>query len=196
MKIKLILTTLLIGMIMSITACSDTVSINSGSLNESTIALNQDGKIEMGIVWDFSKEYYDTEEFEAFTNDEINKFKAASGENTVNLEYMKKIDDKMHVTMTFDSVRSYAEFNQEEAEFMKLSEAAEQGLIPDVVENSDKSGVTETDTLNGDDYYAAVWKGDYQLMVEGEIYFYTNGIILDDNVIKTSSDDVTIVIFK
>ncbi len=195
MKMMRKLTPFFLSFMFLITSCSNTVSIDNGTLNESTIALNQDGKTEQGIVWDFSKDYYDAEELETYITESIDEFHNESGkDNMVSLEYMKEINDKIHVTMAFDSVKTYADFNQEEAQFMKLPEAVEAGLIPEVVESADKTGAVEVSTL-GDGYYAAVWKGDYQLMVEGEILYYANGILLDDNVIKTSTDDVTIAIF-
>ncbi len=194
-KIRIVVP-LLISISLFLTACSKNVSIDSGALNESTVALNQDGKVEQGIVWDFSKDYYDTEELEAYITEEINEFHSADGRsNAVTLEYIKEIDDKIHVTLAFDNVETYADFNKEEVKLWKLQEAVQAGLIPEMVESADKTDAVEVSTLEGN-YYAAVWKGDYQLMVEGEIFYYVNGIVLEDNIIKTGADDVTVVIFK
>lgn len=188
---------LLIVLLIVLTACSKSgVSIDSGDLKESTVALNQDGTVEMGIVEDFSKSYYNLDELKAFIESSISKFCKANGEKTVTLEYLKKKGDNIHATLAFDSVKSYAGYNQEDVKFMKLTEAVNAGIMPDFVEKSDKSGRVEVSTLGGDKYYVAVWKGDYQLLVEGKIVCYDNGIILNENTVQVSKEEYTFVIFN
>lgn len=188
---------ILVGLLILLTSCSgEKVSIDDGEITESTIALNQDGTVEMGIVEDFSQEYYDFEECKSFIETSVDEFCKANGKDSASFKYSKKNKDKIYITIAFDSIESYAKYNNEDVKLYKIKEAIDAGIMPEAIEKADKSGPVQVDTLKDGGYYVAVWKGKYQLIVEGKISHYKLGIILNENTIQTSVDDSTIVVFK
>lgn len=176
-------------------SCGKGVSIDSGNLTQTTVALMKDGSSEMGIVEDFSKDYYQMEDLEDFIHEAVNAFQEDYGKDSVELNYIEKKEQQVHVTLKFKDIEKYAAFNQEEVKLLTFSEAKAQGILPRNMEAADKSGSIGTDSIQDDSYYVAIWEGSYQLMVDGTIAYYSDGVLLNGNTIQTSGEETTVIVF-
>ena len=131
-------------------SCGKGVSIDSGNLTQTTVALMKDGSSEMGIVEDFSKDYYQMEDLEDFIHEAVNAFQEDYGKDSVELNYIEKKEQQVHVTLKFKDIEKYAAFNQEEVKLLTFSEAKAQGILPRNMEAADKSGSIGTDSIQDD----------------------------------------------
>ncbi len=81
---------------------------------ESCLTIKQNGEVSQRIVEDFEEENYDLEELRAMTEEEIDAHCQESGEGSVELTQLKKDDGKLIMTIDYESMEAYNEFNDTE----------------------------------------------------------------------------------
>lgn len=195
MKKKITAMILFVTMLL-LTACGDAVSFENGELSQSTIALSKDGTCKMGIVEDFSKDYYEMEELEEYIDTTVSEFQKQHGEESVTLDYTKKDKDKVHVTLDFKTVEDYAAFNGAEVKLLTWTEAKAAGVLPDKLTAADKSGEKALSEIDGEECLVAVWNGNYQIMVEGSVKYYSNSVLLNDSSVQIGAQGDAVIVFQ
>jgi len=130
----------------SVTDADDTAASVSAIIDEdeTTISIDKKGKIEEIIVENFDKSYYDINELETEFSDLIEDYNSSSTDGKVTLKKIKLENNKVYVSLDFDSMEDYKGLLNEDLFCGTIKEAYDTGYKMDVtlkgVENGDKIG--------------------------------------------------------
>lgn len=115
--------------------------------DETTISIDKKGKIEEIIVETFDKSYYDVGELETEFRNEIDRFNSSGTGGKVSLKKIKLENNKVYVSLDFDSMEEYKGLLNEDLFCGTIKDAYDIGYKMDVtlkgVQNGDKIGKVE-----------------------------------------------------
>lgn len=92
----------------------------------SSVSIGKDGVVTHQIVGGF-EENYDMDEIEKLASERVAEYCAGNGADSVTLESVEKIDDKVLIRLNYASYQDYKDFNHREMFVGTIAEAEEQG---------------------------------------------------------------------
>lgn len=96
------------------------------------ISINKDGSLESQIIETFEESYYNVDDLSTMINSSISDFKAANSEAEVSLKSCNTDNGSVKVVMSFDSYKSYSDFNGEIFYAGTIKDAYAAGMSLDV----------------------------------------------------------------
>lgn len=173
------------------------ISIVANEVSVNTILIKRDGVVQSAIVEDFQKDYYSQTELAAFVDEHINQFNLTIGEGSVVRDDLEVKDQIARVVFTFADMKKYAEFNEVDAFYLTAEEARANQIIPDIlVDRSSGESITKEEVLNDEKLQVVVVNEELDVIVDGRIKYYSNGIILNNTTVQSLDGDYTVVVFK
>lgn len=176
----------------------DDKSLIDKEVSRSTILVLEDGITQSAIVEDFQKEYYKESELKDFINQKIQEYTKKAGEDAVKLEELKVSKGVAKATFSYKSVKDYAIFNEEEVELLTTKEAEQNKYMPDnLVVAKDGTSIKQSEALSNTELKVLIIESpNYNVMVDGNILYYSNGLLINDTTVQSNPEGVTVVIYE
>ena len=156
-----------------------------------TVTISKKGEITSNIIEDFDKDYYSLDDLDNTISEEVSKYNAANGTDSVTAEKPKKKgDDKVSEKITFASYRDYAGFNNSQFFCGTVADASASGYD---LGTSLKSVKDSTKTLTGEEVISDM-QDKHILIIDEPLHIVTYGKILyvSDGVSVTGSKEADI----
>lgn len=195
-------TLVLLGTIflVAMTGCGkNKLSITAEDVTTNTIVIKKDNTVQSSIVEDFDKDYYSQEELEAFINEEVTDYNEKNGEDQIKMHSIHVADQKASVVFNYNDIDDYAVFNGINAKVLTTSQALQDDSILSVVEFVDaKSGdtVSRETALSKEGATVLVIQEPLDIKIGGTILYYSNAQKAEKDVLKSSGENVTVVVFE
>lgn len=207
MKVKIsIFAMIILGI--ALTGCSKEVSLTrvekesdkvivSEDIDKNTIVVKEDGRLQVAIVEDFDKEYYDIEELKSFINEEINNYNSKNGQESIIFDAAEMRDNKVIVVQTYSDIEHYLAYNNIEGSLMSVSAAREDSeSLPEVFYNSRGKNISREEALKKDKYMIINVKENTNIVVDGKIIYYHNGEFINSTTLQANDEEGTFLIYK
>lgn len=195
---KFLLNALLLMSLLTITACSGVKSINVDDVTANTILAKADGELQVAIVEDFDKPYYDLNELKEFVEKEVDAYNKKVGDTKVKVKDIEKRDNKVIMLTTYSGMDQYAAFNKVTAAYFNSGiDNLKLALPATLIDASNESVRSTNEVIQTDGYKVLVLNEPYEIIVDGKIKFYSeNAKLLENNKLSGASEGMTVVVFK
>ncbi len=154
-----------------------------GSLDvdSNTICLGKNGKITEGLVEDFSKDYYDEAELEAYINEAVETYGKEHKKGDVKVSDYRVEEQKAYLTLKYKNTDAYGEFNGVDIFHGTIVEAQAEGYDFDTdfvkVEDGKAAGAAEAgDVLADEEKKVLILHENMDIIVPGTILYVSKGV--------------------
>lgn len=192
-------------LILSLGGCGQTAKLPTEVVNTSLV-VEKDGKVTSYLVNTFDKDFYSLDGLEKMVREEADEFNSEHGDGqqdpmTVKAVQMLEAGATVQVVQEFDSVDSYAEYNEQDLFYGTRVEALAQGISVDLeLVNASDGTPADPDKLN-----KAMEKG-HLIITDASAYIYcpypvlyiSEGVVMgaDGCVDASQSDGVVTILMK
>lgn len=196
---KVILYTIVMISFFALSGCKkEEIFINTDDITTNTMLVKRDGSIYATIVEEFDKSYYNLNELNEFVSEEVNVYNQKIGSTEVAIEGLELKNNKAILILKYSKMAHYSVFNDMPAAYYSASTENVALELPEQYVNAKKDSVVDRDTAmkNGKNKVLVLYEP-YEIIVEGDIKFYSNNAtLLKENKVKSNSDDMTVVIYR
>lgn len=181
-----------------ITGCKKGASMKLSDLNESTILLLGNGKVQGASVEEFDKSYYDKDELKDFVKNDIDTFNAKDGnEEAVKLEEFNVSDKTAKVLLSYKDIAEYNEYNSSDIQVLTMEEAVEKNVLPDtLLDVLNSSEVSKADVSANADYMVAIANELIDIQTEGKIKYYSNVMLMNEQTAQSMEGKTSIIVYE
>lgn len=172
-------------------------SLKADDIKTNTLLVRNNGTVQSCFVEDFDKDYYSEDELNQFIQSAISEYAKTAGEKAVVMNSFKVNDKKAKATFTYTSIENYATFNNVEADVLSVEEAVSDERVPDTFVSAKRSdSVDKEKALSKKEYNVVIVNEPLDVIVDGTVVYYSNGLLLDDETVQSSSEGSTIIVYK
>lgn len=163
----------------------------SMDVDSNTISVEKNGKIMEGLVEDFSKDYYEEAELEAYINQAVDDYAATHKKGDVKVSDYRVEDQKAYLTLKYKNADSYGDFNGVDIFHGTVVEAQAEGYDFDTSFLKVEDGKTGARTdakkvLEEEENKVFILHENMDIVVPGTILYVSEGVEV------TSKDTVKI----
>lgn len=138
---------LLLAICLLVSRCSKTPKDKSVN----ALVIHKDHRIKSTIVESFDKEYYKEEELKTSIENQINEYNSQTGQESIQLESLKKKGKEIQLSMEYESAKDYASFNEVPLFEGTVEEAIAEGYDFSNTFQSIKKGKVQKQGLTSDE---------------------------------------------
>lgn len=185
---------LLLVMAMAMTGCS-----KGDDVKKTTLYVDEDGEITEAIVETLDKDYYDSGEMENFIEEETAAYNKQAGDEKVEIAKCEVEDGKARVTMEYESMKEYGEFNSVTAFHGTVSEAKKAGydFEGEFVSAKDKPSITYKELKGSKEYYVVIVEGEQTVILDEDVLYASPDVKVEgEKAIVENSDEKAYIIYK
>ncbi len=195
---KVFLSLVFIIMLTGMTGCSkQDVILTFEDISENTILIKANGVIQSAIVEDFDKEYYNLSELTEFVKKEVDGYNQEIGQEEVIIDDVLLKRGKAVVILTYSGMAHYSEFNNVRAAYFKADIGDVPLQLPEKVLSVKNDELVNLDSVLGGKNQVLVLYEPYEIIVEGDIKYYSENASLEDgNKAQSMTYDPSVIIYK
>jgi hypothetical protein len=196
-RVVLCLTMLMI--IIGTAGCSrKEVIITVDDVSVNTLLAKANGELNVAMVEEFDKSYYDISEMEEFAANKIKEYNQKAGGDHIALMQSANRDGKAILLLSYSGMDQYAAFNQVTAAYFNGGVSEIPLELPATLKNVKKDSVADTQkVIQNEKYKVLVINEPYDIFVDGKVMFYSdNAVLVDDNKVQSATEGTTVVVFK
>ena len=192
-------------LVLSLVGCGQAAKLPAVVVNTSLV-VEKDGKVISYLVNTFDKDFYSLDGLEKMVREEAEEFNAAhkdTGEDamTVRSVQMLEAGATVQVVQEFDSVDSYAEYNEQDLFYGTRVEALAQGRTVDLgLVNAADGTPADTDKLNKalEKNHLIITNASAYIYCPYEVLYVSEGVVMgeDGYVDASQSDGVVTILMK
>lgn len=172
-------------------------SLNANEIKVNTLLIRNDGIVQSAIVEDFDKDYYSKTELSDFIDDQITDYNTTVGEDAVEKDSFEVKDGTAKVVFTYGTMKDYEDFNEVEAYYLTSEEAKTNKLVPDTLtDTKEGKSVSKEEALDNEDYKVIIVTEELDVVIEGKVLYYSNGILLNNTTVQSQKDGYTVIVYK
>jgi hypothetical protein len=182
-----------------LTACTkEEIFITSDDITSNTMLVKRNGSLYVAIVEDFDKSYYNLGELNEFVSKEVNAYNDKVGSKEVTIEELELKNGKAIMILGYTKMAHYSVFNNIPAAYFSAETENVALELPDrYVDARKETTVDKEAAFKNKKNQVLVLYEPYEIIVEGDIRFYSeNATLLEDNKIRSNSEDMTVVIYR
>lgn len=184
--------------VMLLTACGQkSLKLTAGDVQTSTMLVGKNGSIQSEIVEAFDKSYYKEEELKEYLEETAEQYNESEGKDKVELSSMLVKDETASAVFTYETMEDYQALNGVEAVNIPLQEG--ERLLPSMLEDLDGKEIEASAILEeekADGYKLLLIEEEYDVVVEGDIKYYSNCVLIDTTKVHTSGTGISVIIYK
>lgn len=172
--------------------------LSADEVTNNTFLVKRNGKLYVAIVEDFDKEYYNLTELNEFVAKEVDAYNQKVGSEEVTIEALELKNGKVVMILGYSKMAHYSAFNNMPAAYFGADVQNVALELPSQYIDAKSNGVVDKDTaMKNDKNKVLVLYEPYDIIVEGSVKYYSNNAtFLDDNKVRSTSEDMTVVVFK
>jgi len=162
-----------------------------------TMLVKADGTAQSGTIEEFGEAYYDLSELDAFVTKEIEKYNQSVNEEAIAKVSLELKKENAVLILNYSSLEHYNAFNEGKSSLYSTADALEIKNLPDSFISEKKGETVSKETaLKDGKHKVLLVEADTDVIVEGNIIYYNNAVLLDKHTIQAGSKGTSIVIFK
>lgn len=190
--------TLLIMCTCLLAGCKNGISsLKVDDIKVNTLLVKEDGSLQAGIVEDFNKDYYSKEELTQFIEESVSDYTKTAGEEAAVMDSLEVKGEKVNVIFHYATVKDYATLNEVETDIMTAEVAVADERMPDsFVAAKDSATVEKEKALGKKEYKVIVVNEPMDVIVQGNVVYYANGILVNKTTVQSSDKGATIIVYK
>lgn len=176
---KIIITLSLIILILAFTGCKKEEVTMPVNVEKNTLFVEKDGIVELALVEEFNKDYYDIDELKEFADNYINDYNASQGQKVAILADANSHKGNAMLNIRFKNMKEYAKYQEVDADNFNIEEANDDDLkkLPDtLISIKKKKTVNKEDYIKNKEIKIIIVNDDIDLLVDGTILFYSDNI--------------------
>lgn len=196
---RLLLNALLLLGLFAFAACSNKEkNLNADEITVNTILAKANGMLQVAIVEDFDKPYYNVEELKEFVKKEIEAYSKKAGDGKVKLDEVKQRGNKVIMLMTYSGMDQYTAFNKVTAAYFNSGIEDLKLALPATLKNTSNESITATkEVIQTAGYKVLVLNEPYEIIVEGKVkYISENAKMLENDKVSSDTEQMTVIVFK
>lgn len=196
---KMILFTIIMISFLAFSGCKkEEIFINTDDITTNTMLVKRDGSIYATIVEDFDKSYYNLTELNEFVAKEVDEYNQRIGSEEVTIEGLELKNNKVILIIKYSKMAHYSAFNDMPAAYFSASTENVALELPDEYVSAKKDTVVDkAKAMKKGKNKVLVLYEPYEIIVEGNIKFYSNNVtLLEENKVSNNNDDMTVVIYR
>lgn len=196
---SLLLNALLLLGLFAFAACSNKEkNLNADEITVNTILAKANGMLQVAIVEDFDKPYYNVEELKEFVKKEIEAYSKKAGDGKVKLDEVKQRGNKVIMLMTYSGMDQYTAFNKVTAAYFNSGIEDLKLALPATLKNTSNESITATkEVIQTAGYKVLVLNEPYEIIVEGKVkYISENAKMLENDKVSSDTEQMTVIVFK
>lgn len=197
MKKALLCITLLSVLIL--TGCSKKeIFIITDDVTANTMLVKRNGSLYVAIVEDFDKSYYNLSELNEFVSKEVNAYNDQVGSEEITIEGLELKDGKAVMILAYSKMAHYSAFNNMPAAYFSAATENVALELPAQYVDLRKDALVDKDVAmkNGKNQVLVLYEP-YDIIVEGDIRFYSDNATYDEEgKVSSNSEDMTVVIYR
>lgn len=196
---RLLLNALLLLGLFAFAACSNKEkNLNADEITVNTILAKANGMLQVAIVEDFDKPYYNVEELKEFVKKEIEAYSKKAGDGKVKLDEIKQRGNKVIMLMTYSGMDQYTAFNKVTAAYFNSGIEDLKLALPATLKNTSNESITATkEVIQTAGYKVLVLNEPYEIIVEGKVkYISENAKMLENDKVSSDTEQMTVIVFK
>ncbi len=174
------------------------IFITANDVDADTILIKRNGSLYVAIVEDFDKNYYNLDELNEFVSKEVKAYNDKVGSKEVTIEELGLKNGKAVMILGYSKMAHYSAFNNMPAAYFSASTENVALELPSEYVDAGKKSVVNKDTAmkNGKNQVLVLYEP-YDIIVEGDIKFYSgNATYMDENKVSSNREDMTVVIYR
>ena len=186
--------------LLGLAGCSkkESQTINQKDFKENTTIINADGTVQSVIVECFDKDYYQTNELKSYIETTVQNYTKKAGNDSVVLDSLNVNDKMATAQFSFKKMSDYATFNAIESEVLTNEQALKDERVSATVYSVEDGETISLQSALKDKEYKILVTGllGENIITESKIAYYTNGTLTGDNLLKTGSEGITVIIYE
>lgn len=174
------------------------ITLSADDITTNTFLVKRNGKLYVAIVEDFDKDYYNLAELNEFVTKEVDAYNQKVGSKEVTIEALELKNNKVVMILGYSKMAHYSAFNNMPAAYFgaDLKDVALELPSQYIDAKSNKAVDKDTAMKNGKNKVLVLYEP-YDIIVEGNVKYYSNNAsLLDDNKVRSITEDMTVVIFR
>lgn len=195
---KYLLSMVLLLLLLGLTGCTKkAVHLSADDeITANTLLMKRDGSLQVAIVENFDKQYYNLNELNDFVSKEIKAYSDTVGTGKVTIEDLSVKKKNAVMLLNYVGMEHYSNFNRVAAAY--FSTGTENSLdLPDTYMNTNGTIVDKETAFKNDKYRVLVLYEPYEVIVDGDVKFVSkNATILSNNKVKTKENEINVIIYK
>ncbi|HKL99669.1 MAG TPA: hypothetical protein VJZ06_07165 [Mobilitalea sp.] len=196
---KYIFSTILLLLVLGTAGCTKKeIFLTAEEISTNTMLIKRNGELQVAIVEDFDKTYYNLNELEEFVSAEINVYNQKVGSDEVTLEDLKLNGNKAVMLLHYSGMAHYSAFNNVTAAYFGTGTKDITLELPAQFVNDKNGDIVKSETAMGNEKYKVlVVYEPYNIIIDGSIKYYSQNATKDeDKNLRSSDDGATVVIYR
>lgn len=195
---KLALSIVILLSLFTITGCQDEeLLLLADEVTSNTILMKQDGSLQVALVESFDKTYYSLSELEEFVMDEINKYNKGVGNDVITMIDRQQKNGKAIVILNYAGMQHFATFNDVIAAYFNTNQATEAFPLPDSFVTAKDRKPASLNKVLDNKYKVLVIQGAYDILVEGNVKYFTDNVtLISDNKVQSLDGKMSAIVYK
>lgn len=159
------------------------------------ISIAEDGSVTEIVQESLDESYYDAAELEQMITDEVGRYNAANGEDSITVKQTELTDGVFHLQMQYATADDYAQFNNTELYYGSMINAQLAGYLFDVSYKKVNDGVVQSDAVDGSEVIkqmgdqVLILRAPMEVHVPGNVLFTSaNADVLASNVVNATGE--------
>lgn len=183
--------------LLMVCGCGDKSILNLKEIENDTLYVSKEGKLELADVEQFDKSYYSDSELKDFVKETIEDYNTQEEAGKVRLEDFSVKDQVAKVLLSFDSADTYEGFQGEKLKVLTSKEVESNLVLPEsFVKATDGSTVGKDEVLAEKDLHYLIVEGVLDIQLDGTIVYYSDASLIGDNLIQTTGEQIAVIIYK
>jgi hypothetical protein len=198
MKKTILYTTLIFAFILLAGCSKEEIFLTSEDVISNTLLLKRDGTIYAAIVEDFDKGYYNITELNEFISSEVEAYNQKIGSKEVTIEELNIKDSKAVMILGYTKLEHYSAFNNIPAAYFSAdTQNVALELPTQYIDSKSNKTVDRAAAIKSNKNKVLVLYEPYEIIVEGDIKFYSDNVTyVENNKARSKSEDVAVIVYK
>lgn len=197
MKKVLLYTFLLLSFIMLNGCKKEEIFLTADDVTANTFLIKRNGSLHVAIVEDFDKSYYNLSELNEFVAKEVNAYNQKVGSEEVTIEELELKNGKAVLILGYSKMAHYSAFNNMPAAYFGAGQDVDLELPSQYVDAKKNTVVDEETAMKNDKNKVLVLYEPYEIIVEGDVRYYSdNAELVDKNKVRSMNENMTVVIYR
>ncbi len=196
---KILLSIMMVCFITILSGCEKkNIILVAEEIHTDTILVKADGTVQGATVEEFNKNYYNVSELDGFITKEVEKYNKNANLDAISKDTLIVKDENAVLILNYSALEHYNKFNEVSSSLYSTSEFKDSKTkLPDsYLSAKDGSFVTPEVALKNEDYKVLVIKADTDILINGEIKYYDNAVLVSKSKVQSATKGESIIIFK
>jgi len=196
---KIILSIMMICFLAILSGCAKkNIVLIPEEIHTETILVKADGTVQGATVEEFNKTYYNITELDGFITKEIEKYNNSATSDAIIKDTLVLSGENAVLILNYSNLEHFNEFNGASSSLYSTGDLRESTMkLPEsYLSAKDGSIVTKEVALKNNDYKVLIIKANSDILVNGEVKYYDNAVLVNKSKVQTGTKGESVIIFK